>query len=53
MWYLARRADEIAKDWGGSTKDEFGKKLRSDVETLAKDVYKTGKQIWDTVKKSD
>ena len=53
VWYLASRADEIAKDWGGSIKDEFGKKLRSDVETLAKDVYKTGKQIWDTVKKSD
>ena len=53
VWYLANRADEIAKDWGGSIKDEFGKKLRSDVETLAKDVYKTGKQIWDTIKKSD
>ena len=53
VWYLANRADEIAKDWGGSIKDEFGKKLRSDVETLAKNVYKTSKQIWDTVKKSD
>ncbi|MBE6460171.1 MAG: hypothetical protein E7009_04295 [Alphaproteobacteria bacterium] len=53
VWYLANRADEIAKDWGGSIKDEFGKKLRSDVETLAKDVYKTGKQIWNAIKSND
>lgn len=53
VWYLANRADEIAKDWGGSIKDEFGKKLRGDVETLAKDVYKTGKQIWNAIKSDD
>ena len=53
VWYLASRADQIAKDWGGSIKDEFGKKLRGDVETLAKNVVKTGQQIWDAVKKSD
>ncbi len=53
IWYIANRADEIAKDWGGSIKDEFGKKLRSDVETLAKDVYKTSKNIWDTIKSED
>ncbi len=53
VWYLASRADAIAKDWGGSIKDEFGKKLRSDVETLAKDTFNTGKQIWDAIKKSD
>jgi hypothetical protein len=46
IWYIANRADEIAKDWGGSIKDEFGKKLRSDVETLAKDVYKTSKNMY-------
>ncbi|MBR2393590.1 MAG: hypothetical protein IKB05_03805 [Alphaproteobacteria bacterium] len=53
VWYLANRADEIAKDWGGSIKDEFGKKLRGDVETLAKDVYKTSKQIWNAIKSDD
>ena len=53
VWYLASRADEIAKDWGGSIKDEFGKKLRTDVETLAKDVIKTGKQVWDAIKSDD
>ena len=53
IWYLANRADEIAKDWGGSIKDDFGKKLRSDVETLAKDVYKTGKQIYEAIKSDD
>ena len=53
VWYLANRADEIAKDWGGSIKDEFGKKLRGDVETMAKDVYKTGKQIWNAIKSDD
>ena len=51
VWYLANRADEIAKDWGGSIKDEFGKKLRSNIETLAKNITKTGKQVWDTIKK--
>ncbi len=53
VWYLASKADEIAKDWGGSIKDEFGKKLRGDVETLAKGVYNTGKKIWETIKKED
>ena len=53
VWYIAKRADEIAKDWGGSINDEYGKKLRNDVETLAKGVYKTGKQIWDTIKSED
>ena len=50
VWYLASRADQIAKDWGGSIKDEFGKKLRGDIEKLAKDVAKTSKQIWDAIK---
>ncbi len=53
VWYLASRADEIAKDWGGSVKDEFGKKLRSDVETLAKNIASTSKKIWNTIKESN
>lgn len=53
VWYLASKADEIAKDWGGSIKDEFGKKLRGDVETLAKDIKSTSKKIWDTIKSKD
>ena len=53
VWYLANRADEIAKDWGGSIKDEFGKKLRSDVETLAKNIASTSKKIWNTIKESN
>lgn len=50
VWYLANRADEIAKDWGGNIKDEFGKKLRSNVETLAKDFYKTGERWYKAFK---
>ena len=53
IWHLAKNADVIAKDWGGSINDEYGKKLRSDVETLAKNIYKKGKSIYKLIKAKD
>lgn len=51
IWYLASRADKIAKDWGGSINDEFGKKLRTGVETVTKNTYKKGKEIYKIIRK--
>lgn len=52
IYYLAKNADKIAKDWGGSVNSALGDSLRGDVETLAKDVYKSGKKIYETIKES-
>ena len=46
--YLANRADQIAKDWGGSVSGTFGQKFAqrftNDVKTVVKDTYETGKK---------
>lgn len=46
--YLASRADQIAKDWGGSISGTYGQKLAQrftdDVKGLAKNTYETGKK---------
>ena len=52
--YLANRADEIAKDWGGSVSGTFGQKLAKrvtdDVIGATKAAYATGKKWYDIIR---
>ena len=52
IYYLAKNADKIAKDWGGSVNSALGDSLRGDVEKLIKSVGKNTKELYNKITES-
>lgn len=51
-WYLASNASKLATDLGGSINASMGETLRSDINTLSKDIQNTASKWWKIIKES-
>lgn len=52
VWYLADRAESIAKDLGGAIDASLGNKIKEDAIKLGKAAYKNYKSVRDLIKES-
>lgn len=53
VYHLASKADEIAKEWGGSVRDEYGAKMRESIKGWGKGAWKGIKDFRKAFKKDD